>query len=769
MHKSYLIALVLVMFTAQGYLCAQHLVEGIVMAENAKGQLDPLEFVHVQDLAASKGTYTDSTGYFSLEFSEPENEEWHSETIVVTYVGYQPDTIRITDKHYISIVLKDNTVLDEVEVVYRKATTEVSFLDPRLVQNISQEELFKAACCNLSESFETNASVDVSFTDAITGAKELQMLGLAGKYTMISREAMPGIRGLLVPYGLLYTPGAWVESMQVTKGAGTVQNGYESIAGQINVEWKKPEGREKLHVNAYVNEALRNELNANASFEVAPGLSTEILAHTHHNVKEFDRNDDGFADQPTGSMYIIGNRWKYNPGKAFVGQVNATYLYDDKFGGQIGFDEEDPQGLYGVVRKTRQFRAWGKTGFIFPQKRYQSVGFQWSYSDLNQDLQFGNWNYKADQNTAYANLIFQSIIGSTFHKYKVGVSVLHDNYDEVLDSTGVFSNDFGRKETATGAFIEYTFAPNDDFSAVAGFRLDYNSIHGMLYTPRLHLRYALTDFTVVRASIGRGYRSPNIIAENLRLLASSRQIIMEGNEPDLPMGLRMESAWNYGISLFQEFQLDYRPGNISVEFFRTTFTDQAVVDLDVSPQKAVIYNLDGQSYANNFQVEASYELLKRLDLKLAYRLTDVKTDYKAGLLQKPLVARDRAFANLGYTTRRDAKGYWMFDGTVQLLGKQRLPTTATNPEGLQRPEYSPAFVTFNTQITRSFTIGKSGTQTSLDVYIGAENLFNYRQDDPIIAPDDPFGPYFDSGIVWGPIFGRNIYAGVRYTLDKKDN
>ena len=764
MSKKLLGALVLVFMAAGPTLNSQHLVEGIVMEENAKGQLRPLEFVNVQDVAKTTGTYTDSTGYFKLEFSKPENDAFHSETIIVTYVGYKPDTITITDKHYVSIVLKDNAVLDEVEVVHRKSTTEVSFLDPKLVQNISQEELFKAACCNLSESFETNASVDVSFTDAITGAKELQMLGLAGKYTMISREAMPGIRGLLVPYGLLYTPGAWVESMQVTKGAGTVQNGYESIAGQINVEWKKPEGNELLHVNAYINEGLRNELNVNTSFDVGNNLKTEILAHTHQNVKEFDRNEDSFVDNPTGSMYIIGNRWKFDNGRGKMGQLNATYTYDDKYGGQVGYDEDDPRGLYGVVRKTRQFDVWGKAGFVFAQKRYQSFGFQWSYSDLNQDLTFGNRIYQADQSTAYANLIFQSIIGSTDHKYKLGVSVLHDNYNEVLDST-----DFGRLETATGAFLEYTFAPNDNFSAVAGFRADYNTIHGMLYTPRLHLRYAFSDFTVVRASVGRGYRSPNIIAENLRLLASSREIVMNGNEEDLPMGLRMESAWNYGISLFQEFELDYRPGNVSIEFFRTDFVEQAVVDLDVSPQQAVIYNLDGKSYSNNFQVEASYELLKRFDVKLAYRWSDVKTDYQAGLLEKPLVARDRAFANFAYTTRQDDKGYWMFDATLLLVGKQRLPTTASNPEGLQRPDYSPTFLTVNAQVTRSFTVGKSGTKTALDVYVGVEDLFNYRQENPIIAPDDPFGPYFDSGIVWGPIFGRNIYAGVRYTLDKRDD
>jgi hypothetical protein len=260
-----------------------------------------------------------------------------------------------------------------------------------------------------------------------------------------------------------------------------------------------------------------------------------------------------------------------------------------------------------------------------------------------------------------------------------------------------------------------------------------------------------------------------VVAENIALLASSRELFFEGDEDDLPLGLRMESAWNYGISLNQEFTLDFRPGRIGVEVFRTQFTDQVVVDLDQSPQEAHLYNLTGDSYSNNFQIDVAYEVVKRLDVKLAYRRSDVKTDYAAGLLEKPLVARDRGFLNAGYRTRQDAKGSWMFDGTLHIVGRQRLASTASNPEDLRLPDYSPAFATVNAQITRSFNVGKSGTKTALDVYLGVENLFDYRQDDPILGADDPFGDYFDSGYVWGPIFGRNIYAGVRYTLDKKDN
>jgi len=488
-----------------------------------------------------------------------------------------------------------------------------------------------------------------------------------------------------------------------------------------------------------------------------------VLGHFSHYPKAFDRNNDGFADQPIGSLYVISNRWKYNNRKGVEGQIGFIYTNDDKVGGQIGYTEENPNGLYGVLRKTERVDLWGKLGFVFPAKRYQSLGFQWSYSYHDQDMLFGTRSYHGIQETGYANLIFQSIIGSTDHKFKAGMSILYDGYKEEYQSERQVKD-----EVATGGFFEYTYTFLERLTAVVGARLDFNNIYGVLFTPRGHFRYSFSDNTVVRASFGRGYRSPNVIAENLSLLASSRVILVAGDEDDLPLGLQIESAWNYGVSMTHQFSIDYRPGAFSVEFFRTTFTDQVVVDLDLSARQALIHNLNGKSYSNNFQVEASYELIKRMDLKLAYRRSDVKTDYIDGLLAKPLVAKDRAFANLAYTTRHGERGFWMFDGTLQFIGSQRLPNTSENPEEYQRPDYSPSYITFATQITRNFNVGRSGTKTSLAVYIGAENLFDYRQEDAIIAADDPFGPYFDSGLVWGPIFGRKIYAGVRYTLDKKD-
>src|SRR5690606_8844703 len=336
-------------------------IEGFVMEERVNGTLEPLEFVHIYWLQSKLGTETDSAGYFKLEQPHGENQ------IVVTYVGYEPDTIQLGKGPFVNIILKGGTILKEVDVVYRKPTTEISYLDPRYVQSISQDELFKAACCNLSESFETNASVDVNFSDAVTGAKEIQMLGLAGRYTMLSQEFMPGIRGLSIPYGLLYTPGAWVNSMQITKGAGSVVNGYESIAGQINIELKKPQEKERLFLNAYANDLNRYEINALGAVDLSHKLSTSLLTHGSTVTQMLDRNDDGFTDLQQGELFTLANRWKFDSHKNIEGELTFRYTSDEKTGGQMGFNPDTPGQLYGAVIDAERFDIIGKTGYIFPR------------------------------------------------------------------------------------------------------------------------------------------------------------------------------------------------------------------------------------------------------------------------------------------------------------------------------------------------------------------------------------------------------------------
>ena len=718
-------------------------VKGRVTEKTESGNTEVLIGANVYWMGTTKGVATDNEGEFAIERIKGTSK------LIISYVGYVSDTIDVANKSVVEVALHQEKTLDEVEISYRQNSTTIDYSKVDKTETMGEKELLKAACCNLSESFETSPSVDVSFTDAVTGTRQIRMLGLTGPYIQINRENMPDVRGLSSLFGLTYIPGTWVESIQLNKGAGSVINGYESIAGQINVNLRNPASMDRLYVNAYANESGRLEANVNLKKDVGKKWGTALLLHGKSNMIKNDRNKDGFLDMPVGNQLIALNRWELFSSKMRL-QFGIKGTFIDNLGGQTSFRPEQDEGTtnaWGASIKTERLEGWSKIGFADSGKPYQSLGIQLSGGVHNQYSYFGLRMYNASQRFFYGNLIYQSIIGTTSHKYKVGASMQLDNYNEQLSSVT-----FDRTEAVPGIFAEYTYNYFDKFGLVAGLRLDHHNLYGTFVTPRLHLRYAITENSVLRASAGKGYRTANILSENNGLLASSRQFIIESDGSKKPYGLDQESAWNYGLNFTQSFTVDYRDGSLSFDLYRTDFKNQIVVDLE-NPREVRFYNLDGQSYANSFQAQFDYELIKRLDVRLAYRWYDVKTTYGTELLEKPLLSKHRAFLNLAYHTRN----YWKFDFTVNWQGKKRIPSTASNPVEYRVSEDSPAYFVMNLQVTKVW-------REKFEVYAGVENLLNYKQENPILASADPFSQYFDSTLLWGPIFGRNIYVGLRYKI-----
>ena len=721
-------------------------IKGVVLETNKKGVFTPLAGATIVWQGSTQGVSTDNNGVFNIY-----QHEQHQH-LVVSYAGYKSDTLTITDNNELKIILAANKLLKEVTVTSRQRSTYLAALNPIRTLIMTDKELFKAACCNLSESFETNPAVDVSYNDAVTGSKQIQLLGLSGIYTQLTVENLPGPRGIATPLGLNSIAGPWVESIQLTKGIGSVANGYESIAGQINVELKKPENSEKLFANVYVNDQGKTDLNLNLAKKLDKKWSVGLLLHDDFlNNKKLDFNKDGFRDLPTGNQFSFINRWKYDNEKGFLTQFGFKVLTDRRTGGELDFDpgkDKLSTSKYGLGMNTDRYEAFAKIGYVFPQKKYKSIGLQLAAISHKQDDYFGLTTYSATQQNFYGNLIYQSIISSTIHKFRAGISFLHDNYNEQFNNTV-----YKRTEIVPGAFFEYTYTPTEKFSAIAGIRADHNNLFGTFVTPRIHLRYEPIEGTTFRVSAGRGQRTANIFAENSGVFASARQVQIIGSGYGKAYGLDPEVAWNKGISVDQKFKLMHRDGSLSFDYFRNDFNNQVVVDLE-TPGAASFYNLQGKSYSNSFQAELNWELIKKLDLRLAYRYFDVKTTYGGKLLERPLIAQNRAFANLAY-------GYkgWKFDYTINYNGKKRIPGTQTNPLAYQRDTESPDFVLMNAQISK--TIGKKHPS---DFYIGAENITGYHQKNAIIAADQPFSKYFDASLVWGPLSGRMLYAGWRLKL-----
>jgi outer membrane receptor for ferrienterochelin and colicins len=690
-------------------------------------------------LNTSQGIVTDANGVFEIAWPAKLPAK-----LVVSYIGYAPDTIPFTEQTELHIRLKGANKLDEVEVTETKESSSFSTIDPMNRQTLSVKELKKAACCNLSESFETNATVDVTYSDALTGTKQIKMLGLDGSYTQTMFELQPGIRGLSTNFGLSHIPGTWVQSIDITKGVGSVVNGYESISGQINIDLLKPEKAERFHVNLYAGDFGRYEANVHAGHRFNKKWSTLLLTHASTVANKNDFNKDGFMDVATGYQVGAMSRWKYeNPGKLMAG-FGVTANIDSRTGGQMIYNnrsENDSMKVYGLAVNTKHLEAYSKTAIGFEGRPYKSLGLLVNARTYEHDAFYGLKTYNGKEQSLYTNLIYQTIINTSDHKIKTGASYMLDNYDQRYKDSA-----FKRTESVPGVFAEYNYERLNKFSLLLGIRGDFHNLYGTFVNPRAHIKINLTPASVIRFSGGRGMRVANVFIENPSVMASSRRVIVEE-------AFKPEVAWNYGISLTHKFKIAQRNASLVIDFYRTDFENQIVADVDQSSQEIHFYNLKGISYSNSFQTEFNYEPVKRFEVRLAYKFQDVKTTYHGTLLEKPLIARDRVLFNMAYATKFDK---WKFDFTAKWFGQNRIPNTTENPDGLRFDRYSQPYYTLNSQVTRALK--------KFEVYLGAENLLNYVQPNQIIDGNNPFGPYFDASMIWGPIMGRVLYAGFRMSI-----
>ena len=730
---------------------SQSNVEGVVIDAGETQKAVPVVGANVYWLNTTVGTITDINGKFSIPF------ETSYKKLVISYVGYKTDTLIVNSSKYIKHALQPTSELDEITVTSRKQATAKSFLKASNTFTVTADELLKAACCNLSESFETNPSIDVNFADAVSGTRQIKMLGLTSPYILIATENIPSIRGASQAYGLSFIPGTWVESIQITKGAGSVVNGYESMAGQINAELQKPSKDDKLFVNFYGGSNERLELNTHFNTKVSDKWYTGLYLHGNRHQKKHDVNEDGFLDMPLYQQINVMNRWQYtNPEKGFVSFINVKYLNDEKQAGQLDFNPDTDKltaNAWGSEINTNRFELYSKLGYVNPELPWQSLGVQSAFSHHNQESYFGLNTYNIKHNSVYSNVIYNSIIDDSRHKIKTGLSFTYDHYDELVVDTTI-----ERTENSFGGFFEYNFDNLEKLNLTMGIRADNHNTLGFFVTPRLHVRYTPWEKSALRFSVGRGKRSANIFAENQNVFATSRAINVE-NAGGKIYGLDPEIAWNFGISYLQGFNLFGKKGDITVDFYRTDFQNQVVVDME-NPTEVNFYNLKGDSYANSFQVEFNYNPFDGFDIRTAYKHYDVKTQYNSGKKIKPLTPKHRFFANIGYKTnvKGGVKSRWKFDATFNWLSEQRFSNTSSSLIQYQRPEFSPTIGTLNAQVTKVFS-------PKFEVYLGGENMTNVRQDNPIVSADNPFGANFDTTFVYGPIFGSMYYAGLRYKLN----
>ncbi|MEY3398737.1 MAG: hypothetical protein RL220_1331, partial [Bacteroidota bacterium] len=595
---------------------------------------------------------------------------------------------------------------------------------------------------------------DASITDAVTGTRQIRMFGLDGRYTQINFDNVNALRGMASTYGLTYVPGPFIHSIQIAKGSGSVLNGYESITGQINVAFKNPSNAEKLYLNGYLGSSGRTELNAIWRPDIKGNFTPVFLAHGAYSSLRTDMNNDSFLDNPLFTNLILRNEWHLTTKWGLGGQYVLSYLNLDQSSGKFDYDplDEIRSQLWGTHNQTERYEFSGKTGYVFREKDWKSIGTQVSASWHNQLTTYGDRLFDGEQLNARANALYATRIGSDDHKITFAATWLLDDTRERLDSLS-----FDRREEVIGAAAEYTLNVNENFIAVLGMRADHHNAYGLFYTPRIHTRYSLSDRTSLKVSAGKGYRSPNIWMDNVGIFASNRVFEIVNPKEGKPFGLELEESTNVGVVFIHKFKLAHRDGTISVDAYRTWFQQQVVMDIEEA-RLVRFYNLDGPSYSNAFQIESQWSPKKRFDVRLAYRFIDVQMQYSSGLKERPLVARHRIFTNLAYETKANTKHkQWRFDLTAQWISSKRLPAVHTADHMHSLPERSDPYFLMNAQVTYVFN-------KNTEVYLGGENMTNFMQMDPIIMAEDPSSPDFDASLVWGPVFGRMAYIGFRWKI-----
>lgn len=647
-----------------------------------------------------------------------------------------------------SVRTMDGKHLEEVTVSYRRA----GVVKGRGVLNadmLNGADLVKAACCNLGESFTTNPSVDVSYSDAATGAKQIKLLGLSGIYVQMLNENIPAFHGAAMPYALGYIPGPWMNSIQVSKGSSSVKHGYESMTGQINVGYKDPMDKEQVNLNVYMNSMVKMDVNADANIHLNDKLGTGLMLHYEDSYRNHDGNHDGFIDEPAVRQYNLQNKWKYSNGK-YIFHAYLRALKEKRDGGQVSSSHasvDDSHGLYKIGLETDRIEVAAKNAFFIDKSHNTNIALLFSGTLHELDSHFGLKSYDVNQKNAYVSLMFETDF-SPMHNLSTGISFNHDYYDQWLTDMSSVRNKSIEKENTPGVYAQYTFNFNDKLIAMAGLRADHSSLYGTFLTPRVHLKWSPNEIVSVRASAGKGYRTVHALAENHYLLASGRQLVIGNPE--------QEEAWNYGVSTSLYIPLFGKTLNLNAEYFYTDFSKQTVIDYDSDPTQIRISNLDGRSYSHTWQVDASYPLFNGMTLTAAYRRNNVKTTYGGTLLERPLTSKYKGLLTASY---KPGLGLWQFDATLQLNGGGRMPTPYEMSDGTM--SWNSRFKSYeqlSAQITRWFR--------HFSIYVGGENLTDFKQENPIISADNPWSGSFEPTLIYGPVQGRMFYVGVRINFEK---
>ncbi len=707
---------------------------------------EALEGATIYWVKAELGTSTAPDGSYVIDRSTVEQD-----SLIFSYVGFKDEKIYPGTLDHWEIQLLEDNNLAQIDITAKKQAT--SYVDgPYKVEGIGVREIERAACCSLAGCFSTNASVQSVTTNIVADTKELQILGLSGVYNQVLVDGVPLIQGMSLPLGSGSYPGTQLDQIFVSKGAGSVLQGPQGISGQINIITKKADDNPRLFLNAFANSFGESQYNANIIIK-KPRWNHLLSIHNTQPAGIRDINDDGFRDIPANERFSILNKFSFNQNQdaKFKSEISFRYWTEKRTGGHIDFDPNQAfSGTnYGQIINVDHIDATVKMNYSLGDNSAITLTQSGFYQE--QDNIYGLRSYEGTQLNLNTNLFADYFFGENDHNLKVGISNIHNDIDQLLTTKipgEAFDllDHYDHFDNIYGAFAE-TIWNQDIFTIILGLRTDHFGEFGWKTSPRMLIRAEVNESTDIRFSIGKGYRKAYPLAERGQLLSNNRRLIIDPQ-------LAPEEAINIGVNAVYKHTFSFANMTLAADAYHTLFQNQIFPNYERSATKIYLYNFYGNSVSNSFQIENKWEFNNNIDFKWAYNYLDVYLIQAQEKIDLPFTTNHKWLANASWSTDRDD---WQIDLTYSYTGSKILPSMSDFPEELQRDSHAPSFNILNTQLTKRWE--------NIEVYGGAENIFNFFQEDPIVSANDPFGTYFDTSFTWGPTKGREFYLGLRYSME----
>ena len=746
-----LVRLLLAVCFTQFIFAQEQIVKGIVLFEGI-----PLEGASVIVKDFNFGTITDASGAFSLSLSNIKNPK-----ITISYLGYKSFNLKITkisnDLGNIELVSDDK--LDEV--VISGTLKPVSRLKSPVSVEVYAESFFKAnPTSSIFEALDIINGVRPQLNCNVCSTGDIHINGQEGSYTMILIDGLPTVSGLSSVYGLSGIPQSLIERIEIIKGPASTLYGSEAIGGVINLITKIPENASRFSFDSFTSNWGDLNLDLGHQYRLSKKINGLLGVNYFKYSNPVDNNSDGFTDLTLQDRISVFN--KLNIGKRL--SFASRFVYEDRWGGEMNWNPTFRGGnlVYGESIYTSRVELFGTYKFN------NEISFQFSFNDHNQNSVYGTTLFKADQSIAFGQFIWNRTIKK--HDLVIGAAYRFTFYDD--NTTATFNEFLGiNKEEITqlpGVFIQDEIKFNELNSLLLGFRYDYNSIHGTIFTPRLNYKISNQDLSsILRISIGSGYRIAQIFTEDHAALTGARDVVFLND-------LDPETSWN--INLNYVYKMYLKQGhilNFDASIFRTDFSNKILPNYDTDPNLIIFDNLSGKSVTQGISLNFNSVFQNGLRISLGATYIDSYIDSK-GLKTIPyLTEKFQGVWNIKYEFQ---KSNITLDFTGTITGPLKLPLLGDLDP---RSQFSPTFNIINLQLTK-------GWNNSYELYGGVKNILNFtpadnsiaRAFDPFdrevkfdasgaaqVSPGNPYALTFDPSYVYASNQGSRFFIGFRYYLN----